>query len=224
MDETERAEKRRGREGRASPASFDAELLDHLADAVLVADTDGRYVEANLAAVTLLGYSRAELLSMGVADVTAAPPAWSQSEYVRFSKDGYWRGMLDLRRKDGTLVRVDARASVLKGPEGRWASPSCARSTRYRMRRRRSPSAGSPRSCSPPTMRCTASPPTASSRAGIPRPNDSTGIAPRRSWESTSRSLLPRNAATRSRTTSNERWPGSPCKIWRRSGSPRTVA
>src|SRR5687767_10173776 len=95
VDETERAEKRRGREVRASPASpasFDAEILDHLADAVLVADTDGRYVEANLAAVTLLGYSRAELLSMGVADVTAAPPAWSQSEYVRFSKDEYWRG------------------------------------------------------------------------------------------------------------------------------------
>ncbi|MBA3363453.1 MAG: PAS domain-containing protein [Actinobacteria bacterium] len=47
--------------------------MDQLADAVLVADTDGHYVEANLAAATLLGSSRAELLSMGVADVTMGP-------------------------------------------------------------------------------------------------------------------------------------------------------
>jgi PAS domain S-box-containing protein len=120
VDDIERAENRRGRRVRASPASLNAELLDQLADAVLVADADGHYVEANLAAATLLDYSRAELLSMTVSDVTAGPPGWSQSEYVRFSKDGYWRGMVDLRRKDGSLVRVDARASVLQTPEGRW--------------------------------------------------------------------------------------------------------
>ena len=120
MDDIERIEKRRERPAHASPASLNAELLDQLADAVLVADKDGHYIEANLAAATLLGYSRAELLSMEVADVTMGPPGWSQSEYVRFSKDGYWRGMVDLRRKDGSPVRVDARASVLQTPEGRW--------------------------------------------------------------------------------------------------------
>ena len=119
MDETERTEKR-GRRVRASPASLNAELLDQLADAVLVADTNGRYVEANVAAARLLDYSRAELVCMGVGDVTVGPPGWATSEYVRFSDDGYWRGMVDLRRKDGTLVRVDARASILQTPEGRW--------------------------------------------------------------------------------------------------------
>ncbi len=120
MADIEPIGKREGRTARAWPAALSAELSDQLADAVLVADTEGHYVEANLAAATLLGYSRAELLSMGVADVTVGPPGWSQSEYVRFSKDGYWRGMVDLRCKDGSSVRVDARASVLQTPEGRW--------------------------------------------------------------------------------------------------------
>jgi PAS domain S-box-containing protein len=119
VDDIERTEKRGGAV-RATPTSLNAELLDQLADAVLVADMEGQYVEANLTAATLLGYSRTELLSMSVTEVTAHPRAWSESEFMRFSKDGYWRGMVDLRRKDGSLVRVDARASVLETSEGRW--------------------------------------------------------------------------------------------------------
>ena len=120
MDDTERTEKRGDRAVRATPSSLHAELLDQLADAVLVADSEGHYVEANLAAATMLDYSRAELLSLSVYDLTADPPEWSESEFTRFSKEGYWRGMVDLRRKDGTLVRVEARASVLETSEGRW--------------------------------------------------------------------------------------------------------
>ena len=102
------------------PSPLDTQLLDGLADAVLVADADGRYVEANRAACALLDHTREELLSMSVSDVTAHPREWSESEFERFSGDGYWRGMVDLRRKDGSLVRVEARASSLDTPEGRW--------------------------------------------------------------------------------------------------------
>lgn len=120
MDEIERAEKRGRRGARAAPSSLNAELLDQLADAVLVADEDGHYVEANLAAANLVDYTRAELLSMSISDLTARPAEWSESEFMRFSKDGYWRGMVDLRRKDGSRVPVEARASVLETSEGRW--------------------------------------------------------------------------------------------------------
>ena len=133
MADIEPIEKRQGRTARAWPAALSAELLDQLADAILVADTEGHYVEANLAATTLLGYSRAELLSMGVADVTVGPPGWSQSEYVRFSKDGYWRGMVDLRRKDGSSVRrrrSGERAPDPRGSVGHLGPPRSRRSGR----------------------------------------------------------------------------------------------
>ena len=46
-------------------------LFEGAADAILVADEQGRYVDANPAAVALLGYDRDQLLSMAVGDVVA---------------------------------------------------------------------------------------------------------------------------------------------------------
>jgi PAS domain S-box-containing protein len=120
VDDIDRTEDRLGGPIHAAPSSLSAQLLDQLADAVLVTDADGHYVEANLAAVTLLGYTRAELLSMSVTDVTAHPRDWSEAEFERLSRDGYWRGTVDLRRKDGSHVHVEARASTLETTEGRW--------------------------------------------------------------------------------------------------------
>src|SRR5215218_556272 len=99
------------------PASLHDLLFDRYADAVLVADAGGRYVEANLAATTLLGYSRAELLEKRVPDVLVMSER-GEAEYARFSAEGYWRGEVDLRCKDGSMVRVEARATVVETPEG----------------------------------------------------------------------------------------------------------
>jgi PAS domain S-box-containing protein len=93
-------------------------LFEAAADALLIADADGRYVEANAAAEQLLGRPRSELLGMRVADVVAAGPEWTDAEYSRFRLDGHWRGELDLRRKDGTLVPVEVRATVIETAAG----------------------------------------------------------------------------------------------------------
>jgi PAS domain S-box-containing protein len=100
---------------------LDIEILDRLGDAVLVTDLEGRFIEANLAAATMLGYSRGELLSMSVADVTAWPIERIEAEFERFLTDGYWRGEVELRRKDGSTIRVDSRSSILETPAGRRA-------------------------------------------------------------------------------------------------------
>jgi PAS domain S-box-containing protein len=92
-------------------------LFDRLADAVLVTDGQGRYVDANLAATKLLGYSRAELLKLAVSDVVAAGPGQAEAEFTRFLAEGYWRGELNLFCKDGSTVRVDARATTLEETE-----------------------------------------------------------------------------------------------------------
>ncbi|HWE63553.1 MAG TPA: ATP-binding protein [Chloroflexota bacterium] len=88
------------------------------ADAILVADESGRYLDANHAAATLLGYTPEELLSMCVADVVAPGAAWAAAEYDRYLHDGTWSGELDLRRRDGTLVPVEAHATVVQRREG----------------------------------------------------------------------------------------------------------
>jgi PAS domain S-box-containing protein len=88
------------------------------ADAILVADEDGRYLDANPAAVTLLGYSRENLLRLQVADVVALDAAWTAAEYDGFLHAGTWSGELELRRRDGTLVPVEAHATAVPWHKG----------------------------------------------------------------------------------------------------------
>ncbi|HEV8634320.1 MAG TPA: PAS domain S-box protein [Chloroflexota bacterium] len=93
-------------------------LFEAAADAVLIADAEGRYVEANAAAEELLGYSCAELVGMGIADVVVAGPEWAEREFSRFRREGRWQGELDLRRKDGSVVPVECRANVIETAAG----------------------------------------------------------------------------------------------------------
>lgn len=99
--------------GRASEARLRA-LLAGVADAIFVADVDRRYLDANLAAEELLGYTRDELIGMRVDDIVASGPEWTAAEYDRYLAGGQWQGELALRRKDGSSVPVEARASVVE--------------------------------------------------------------------------------------------------------------
>lgn len=83
-------------------------------DAILVADAEGRYLDANPAATALLGYSREELLAMRVADVVALGGGLVTAEYVRFLRDGTWSGELELRCRDGSNVAVEAHSTVVR--------------------------------------------------------------------------------------------------------------
>jgi len=87
------------------------ELFARTLDAILVADEDGAWVEANEGALGLLGFERDELLSLAVTDVVAGKPAWIGD---LLDRDGEWRGRLELRRKNGTTVHAEGRAFVLR--------------------------------------------------------------------------------------------------------------
>ena len=94
-------------------------LFNGVADAILVADADRRYLDANPAALRLLGYSRDELLRLRVDDVVAAAePVWAATEFARMIDEGEWRGELNVRHRDGTLIPVEARATVVALPTG----------------------------------------------------------------------------------------------------------
>ncbi|MQX38138.1 PAS domain S-box protein [Roseospira navarrensis] len=90
-------------------------LLDDLGDAVYVHDLDGRLVAFNEPACTALGYSRADLAGMSVADfettVTRAQIAAAcrqiRADGTPFTHTGVHR------RKDGGLVPVEMRSTAI---------------------------------------------------------------------------------------------------------------
>ncbi|HUG15518.1 MAG TPA: ATP-binding protein [Thermomicrobiales bacterium] len=100
------------RESQSAEARYRG-LIDYAGDTILVSDDEGRFLDVNPAASELLGYSRAELLTMGIADLTALGSAWTAGEFDKFMAQGYWTGELDLRRKDGAIVPVEAKATVV---------------------------------------------------------------------------------------------------------------
>jgi len=87
------------------------DLLEQAADAIFVADARGRYCEANRAACELLGYTREELLSMSITDLTDAEEL--KVAPLRLSELQEGRSIVSerrLRRKDGTFVSVELNA------------------------------------------------------------------------------------------------------------------
>ena len=81
--------------------------LEALTLAALAADSSARYVGSNAAACALTGYSEAELRTMRVADLTPVPHAEDAARlWEDFIDAGSQHGDYELRRKDGTSVRV----------------------------------------------------------------------------------------------------------------------
>lgn len=88
-------------------------LFEAVADPILVADAEGRLLDANPSALALLGYTRDEILAMRVTDVSTLDPSTFDAEYTRLVREGDWWGESDLLRKDGRLVPVEIRAERL---------------------------------------------------------------------------------------------------------------
>ena len=105
-------------QARTNEARYQA-VFSGVGDAILVADEHGHYLDANPAAEDLLGYSREELLTRSVADLAARDVVWSPTEYAHFLVHGTWRDELELVRKDGQLIPVEALVTSADLPEGK---------------------------------------------------------------------------------------------------------
>ncbi len=102
---------------KASEARYRA-VLDYAADAVVVADADGRFVYANQQAAKLSGSEIGALLGMGIADVV--PEGDLESVMVSFGQlkqVGYNTLEANVQRRDGTIVPVEVNAVRL--PDGK---------------------------------------------------------------------------------------------------------
>jgi len=84
-------------------------------DAVFLETLDGQILDVNENACRLLGYSRAELLKLTAADlVPASVRAWFPKLRDSLMQTGQFRAEAVNRRKDGTLVPVEASFAVVE--------------------------------------------------------------------------------------------------------------
>jgi PAS domain S-box-containing protein len=104
----------------ARSAERTREIIDLAPDAFFLANLDARLTDVNRAACELLGYERDELLGMTIFDIIPdedAPRLVDTRRALQVSGtkiQNEWR----LKRKDGTLVPVEASANILD--DGRW--------------------------------------------------------------------------------------------------------
>jgi len=89
-------------------------MVDQVADALFIHDQSGRFLDVNQRACDTLGYSRAELLGMGVLDV--------EQDFDLAAAKAIWDSLLPgqlltflghQRRKDGTSFPVEIRLSCI---------------------------------------------------------------------------------------------------------------
>jgi len=96
-----------------------ATLIDLAKDPILVADENGRFKRASVAALDMLGIARDDLVRLDVPDLVLADVAWSRAEYKKLLRNGRWFGEAHLRRSKGAPILVQARSVAIETREGR---------------------------------------------------------------------------------------------------------
>jgi PAS domain S-box-containing protein len=91
-------------------------LFEGTAEAILILNAEGRFVDANPAAIMMLGHSRDELLEMHGQDILA--PYGDAPADAEFLGAYYWRGEFEARRKDGSTVAVEGQTTTVELPDG----------------------------------------------------------------------------------------------------------
>ncbi len=98
-------------------------ITENSADAIFITDKTGKYIYVNKQAVDLLGYSKEELLSFTIADIS---PKTRVEEYMQTFQQLFISGSsyteIELVKKNGSLTDADLNAVLL--PNG-WVYASC---------------------------------------------------------------------------------------------------
>ena len=97
------------------------ELVEHAPDGIFIADSNGKYIEVNPGGCAMLGYTRAEILSLRISDLVAAED--QAATPLRLDELRQGKTVLSERRlvcKDGSLLPVEISGRML--PDGRFQS------------------------------------------------------------------------------------------------------
>ncbi|HEY6962266.1 MAG TPA: PAS domain-containing protein [Gaiellaceae bacterium] len=80
---------------------------------ILVADERMKFAAVSEGACAFLGYEREELLQLYVPDIVVERRE-AEQRYRKFVHEGFQRGEIDLRRKDGTTATATYEATETK--------------------------------------------------------------------------------------------------------------
>ncbi|MFP5487197.1 MAG: ATP-binding protein, partial [Acidimicrobiia bacterium] len=114
-------ESRRAREvlrEREVELSRQAALLDEATDAILVRDLDHRVVFWNRSAERIYGWTADEAVGADIRELINDNGIRFQRAHAHLLERGEWTGELQLRRRDGSYVIVDARWTLLRDDDG----------------------------------------------------------------------------------------------------------
>lgn len=96
-------------------------LLDHVRNAVIATDLEGRIVYWNKHAEKLYQWTAEEVLGQSIFQITVPESSDGLAHEIMESivRAGYWEGEFVVRRKDGSTFRAQVRDSVIADTEGR---------------------------------------------------------------------------------------------------------
>ncbi len=89
------------------------DALDEGPSLIFVADERMKYVAVNTTACRTLGYTRQELLALGVPDVAVAPEASEIYQDMLWARNGQ-RGVTPIRTKDGRVLSLAYNAGEVR--------------------------------------------------------------------------------------------------------------
>ena len=95
---------------------FQASLLDHVRNAVIATDSDGRITHWNRHAESIYQWTREEVIGRPVFEVNTPAAAREESAKIlqKVAETGHWEGEFTARRKDGTPVPIYATLSPIR--------------------------------------------------------------------------------------------------------------
>jgi PAS domain S-box-containing protein len=102
--------RQRSREVGKADARLQA-LFDTTLDAIIFADSSGRFIDANPAATALLGYSHREIMERSIGDLSSSESQGREAKAIFHSvvTKGTASGETVIRRKDGEIRQVEYR-------------------------------------------------------------------------------------------------------------------
>ncbi len=99
---------------------YQANLVENVSDAIISTDVDFRILSWNKAAETIYGCRAEEAIGETTLDITRPEylPGQREKFIEQLLEQGYWRGEVVQKRKDGTPINILASVSLLKDDSG----------------------------------------------------------------------------------------------------------
>ncbi len=95
-----------------------AEMLDQSENCIILLDLNGNCIYGNEVVLEERGYTQEEFLKLNVRDLVVLPGGGSFDEWwQQVVEKGHFRGEFEVRRKDGSLIPVEATARRAKSGE-----------------------------------------------------------------------------------------------------------